>query len=285
MKKNIAMVVMTVLILILAITLIATNSEKIMNAIFPGKEQIIEYGDDFSEVAYYDGSSELNVSTIDSDYKLVYYLHADCSSCIEILPIIDRIQSIFSGCNMKTILLWDNEIPKKILSGYDFKSYSLHKTQLDTVYGSVFLIDGANRVIFKENKQLDSLVMKLFDLGIGDSAKLISNTNSYILDNYGYKDADKPLLVYFSMIGCPDCEAVDPIIDSNEICGYYNVIKIFVEKNTTSDKTDLFMDDLKLYKKVYSISWYPSFLLIDTDRYMFVGKTEKEELLQIFRDF
>ena len=276
---------MAVLILILSVAVITTNSEKIMNAIFPGKEQIIEYGDDFSKVTYYDGSRELNVSTIDSEYKLVYYLHADCSSCIEMLPLIDRIQSVFSDCNMKIILLWDNEIPKKTLSGYDFESYSLHKTQLDNVYGSVFLIDGANKVVFKDNKQLDSLVIKLFDLGIGDSATLISNTNSYIVENYGYKGSDKPLMVYFSMIGCPDCEAVDPIIDSSEISEHYNVIKISVEKNTIADKTDLFMDDLKLYKKVYSISWYPSFLLIDNDRYMFVGETEKEELLQIFRDF
>ena len=286
MKINLAIIVMAAVIVALLTVFISTNSSKILNSLFPGKEQIIEYGDDFSQVTYYDGSRKSSVSIIDTTYKLAYYLHADCSSCIEMLPLIDRLQCIFMDYNIEVILLWENEIPTKKLSKYNFNNYSLRNTQLDSVYGSLFLIDGDNIVIFKDNKQLDSLVLKLFELDVFDRTKLISNANTYIVDYYGdNNNSDKPMLVYFHMIGCPDCEAIDPIIDSGEILNKYGVVRISVEKNVAKSENDVYMDDMKLFKQVYSINWYPSFLLIDNDEYKVIGKISREDLLTELNDF
>ena len=67
---------------------------------------------------------------------------------------------------------------------------------------------------------------KLVKLAIFSKEELVDNANRYFLANL-LDDSVSNHLVYFAMEGCPDCEAVNPFIESDEITKIYDVLKIY----------------------------------------------------------
>ena len=95
-------------------------------------------------------------------------------------------------------------------------------------------------------------------------------------DNYlkeKYQSGEKPLLVYFAMDGCSDCEAANPIIEGEKIQDKYQVVTIYREK----DKGKEIIDTYSLLKRVYEITWYPSFVILDKETRI-IGETPLQEL-------
>ena len=56
-------------------------------------EQYIEYKDDVSDMLFYDADDIRQ--DFSSNYKLMFYLSADCGECIKDLPILQRINEVF----------------------------------------------------------------------------------------------------------------------------------------------------------------------------------------------
>ncbi len=285
MKKNILIVCLIVVVIALAATLavfIFSNSN--MNQ--PQSQNIKDYDSDFSDITFYDSNEEsYSITDIDATYKLVFFMEADCSSCIKMLPQVDRLSRIYDVAGLDVLVLWENDIPRSDVEEYDFSNYSLHNTQISEFYGTAFIIDEENKVEYKESVNMNSLVLKLSDYIECESEEIILSSNEYIKNYYGKGDLSKPLLIFFSMIGCPDCEAADEVVYTEEMQEKYNIIKISMDKNDSIVVEDGYMDDMRLFKSIYSIVWYPSFLLLDETDYKFIGEMGLEELVAEFNDF
>ena len=76
------------------------------------------------------------------------------------------------------------------------------------------------------------------------------------------------------MDGCPDCEAATPVVESKTIIDKYQIQIIYKYddvKNEIKDKDQLF-------KLIYGIEWYPSFVILDNESYYVIGETPINEL-------
>ena len=285
MKKNILIIFLLLVIAILG-CIILVSSFKDNNIQYNYSQNIKAYGDDFSDIVMYDeNDNPSNISDIDADYRIAFFLHRDCSSCINMLPQIERLAEVYKAADLKVLLLWENEIPSDNISANNILNYSLHNVQIDDVYGTCFVIDKANKVEFRDESGLNSLVLKLSDDIDCDKEEIIESTNNYIRNHYGTGNSEKPMLIYFSMIGCPDCEEADTVIYTDDIQDKYEIIKISIDKNDLKVDKDGYMDDMRLYKNIYSITWYPSFLLLSEDKYEFIGEVSMDELIRRLSDF
>ena len=115
----------------------------------------------------------------------------------------------------------------------------------------------------------------LNDKGTVNNETLVQNSNNFIISEFSEQN-DLPDLVYFGMPGCPDCEEADEIVMSQEIQDRFDITRIERDKNAAADDI---VDKLGIFKEIYKIDWYPSFLIIDNSgNYTLIGKTEAENL-------
>lgn len=244
----------------------------------PPVENFIQYKDNISHLKL-THSSKSEHDFFDKNYKLMVYLSKDCSSCLESLPVLEKINLIFcKNQDIKFMLLWDDVIPYKDVDKYGLReeSYSLNNVRISSALDTVFIADYTNEVVFVDSTGFENVLNFLIE-NIIDKDILVESSNQYLLDSIAEKTqlAD---LIYFSMPGCPDCEDITPIIYSEPIESKFHITRIETEKNAAV--TDI-KDELNIFKKVYEINWYPTFLLINEDgKWEIIRKLDKSKIEQ-----
>lgn len=241
----------------------------------------LEYGDSIQKFQVSDSAGETLSSLPDSkkDYSVVFYLSATCHGCTDILGNFDRIQSIFGQEKLDYYYLWTDGIPDTMLKEYSIDEqlcYSMGTERLATSMPTFYIVDGDMNVEFT-TIDASLLVEKLVKLDIFSKEELVDNANRYLGDCL-LDDSVSDHLVYFAMEGCPDCEAVNPFIESDEITKIYDVLKIYKYDDLEEGRLK---DNFGIFKEVYGISWYPSFLVFHDGDFEFIGEISIDELEKV----
>lgn len=83
------------------------------------------------------------------------------------------------------------------------------------------------------------------------------------------------------MDGCPDCQNAEKLLNDNNIASKYDMITIYTVDSKGEKEC---VDEGEVLKNIYDIDWYPSFLILDGDKYEFIGQESDEKLLEKLKD-
>lgn len=234
-----------------------------------------------------DNISTLNVMRSNStkmvwdnkNYKIVVFLSDGSDNCLSNLPILKEIREIYcKNQGIELMLLWENKIPEKETKKYDLydNSYSLGNVRISPSLNTIFIVDQNNNVVFVDSKGYKNAISFLSKKNLTNKEKLISNANDFIVHNIVKNSTGLQNLIYFSMPGCKDCKEATPKIYTPEITKKFNITRIERDKNAA--KGDI-VDKLSIFKDVYDIHWYPSFLIIHSNgKWDMVRKIDVQQL-------
>ena len=280
--KNLIIIVQAALIVVIVILGIIYFGPRIINKIsgFMGNDQYVSVGDNIFDLPVKNINGE-KVEFSDN-YKFVIFVSKDCGTCISHIPSMVRLTETFcKDQNVELMLMWSDELPpvEKLESyGLANVSYFIKDYDMAGAYNTVFLADSDNNVIYTDNSGYEGIVDKILELEILDRDKLILNSNSYIQEHLVKNFSNKPDLIYFSMPGCPDCADANPIVYSDEISDKTFMTRIELVRG--AEDHDI-KDEYNFFRKIYSIDWYPSFLVINNDNsWDIVRKVELNDMKQ-----
>lgn len=229
------------------------------------------------EMETIDGQNLESIS-IDSKNKLIVYLSDRCSPCIEALKSLNRLGNVFLSDDFDYLICWENAIPTNLLEKYEIeksKNFSLRgKTRLNSIVPTFFLLNEDNIVRFSTNN-FEIMIEKLFSDEVLEKKQLQENANMYILDKLVNLNK-KSNLIFFSTEECQACIEAEHIISSESIQNSYDVTTIYGDKDP---KDGRLLDDYNIFRHVYDMKWYPSFLILnDIEDYSFLDGVPIEEI-------
>lgn len=245
-----------------------------------GNEIVLEYGDTFLDVPLLDSNGKaVDLQGYNKDYSFVFYLDKNCGTCIDDLTIIKRIIDVYEEMNVENMIIWDGEIgikqtQKKAIS--EDHNYILEDAYISTPTPTFYILDERKEIIFTCNSIRD-MVKKIALLDISNM-ELINE--KYIRTLSNKQDTDKkPIMVYFSMIGCPDCEAASHIIKESNLQEMFHIMTFYRDKDNVPIENQQWIDNGDVLAEIYGIEWYPSFLILyDSGEFKIVGKTDSNDL-------
>lgn len=242
----------------------------------------LENGDSVSILPVIDANGEsLSGPAIEKDMNLLVYLSDSCGGCIGSMGTLRDMMGVFGTDEIGYAYLYSNSIPRNLEEKYGISRefcYCLDENlMLATSLPTFYLVDGEGTVVFRTDK-LELIIQKLIAMEILPQEKLIEQADSYLLERYFQTESDKQQIIYFAMKGCGDCEAADELIDSADVRGRYEVVRIYRDKAEDDGEIG---DGCGLFREVYGISWYPSFEILRGSEREFVGEVSLEELERI----
>lgn len=255
MKKVVVVqsAIIAVLLLLSGVLVIAqANGISLSSILNDSNVSYIEFGDEFSGFDLWDheGKAVTKISK-GKKYTVTFYLSSSCSSCLDSISDFERFAATF-GDQIDYAIIWQDKIPDHYINKYSLDpsiNYSLNgEAKLSTATPTFFILDDSGFVIFKDVSR---------------------ETNS---------SSNKPVLIYFYMPGCSDCDAASKLFESNNVSDDYEIIYIY---KYDSENGDYNIDKDKLFGLVYDINWYPSFIMIDKGSYREIGETPVENLLSV----
>lgn len=277
MKKRI--LILSLLLVLMTSCAYAPTHKDSTTDLYDSALMNFDFGDEFIgfEIQTMDKKTIETIPT-HSQNKLIIYLSEGCSTCIEVLRSLNRLENIFLSDQFDYLICWENQIPVNLVEKYEVekdKNVSLKgETRLSSISPTFFLLNEDNIVDFSTS-DFQIMIDKLFSDEILTKNQLQENANKYILDKLANSD-ETSNLIFFSMEGCPDCMEVEPIISSNIIQNIYDVTTIY---RSNDPKDGRLLDNYNIFRHVYDIEWYPSFLILDgIEDYYFIGETSIENL-------
>lgn len=240
------------------------------------------YGDAFTPpLATVDDSAYILPS--DDKYRLIVYLAESCGSCYVALDSVYTLSRIFESDYFDYLIIWDDVIPENLIARFGLseeKNVRMEKgSYLSRAYPFSFILAPDQTVYFHSN-DLQSTIDKLFTLDILTKDDQVLNANKLLEEKFIQED--KAHLLYFYMTGCPDCAKMDEVIQKDTIQNLYEVIYLYrsIERDVS-----LFIDKYSIFRKVYDVVWYPSFLLMDENGYQLIGEMSQDELETMLIEF
>ena len=257
-KKTIALVsivfILTVILIVVCLAYFLRDNSV---------DAYIEYKDNIEYLDIFDKENNLYELKKDDKYKVLIFLSDRCSTCIDALPTIEKLNEIVcKNQNIDLYLLWRNKIPTTKLKKHNLVdcSFSLKNVYIASNYESCFVVDNENVVVFLDNN-LNNLMGVISGLNILDKNKLKDNSNTYIKNKYFKNDNGKLDLVCFSIANCNGCVTALSILNSsNSISEKYNFEYI---TDVKSNQPQFKKDNIDIFKYVYDIQWYPTFLIFN----------------------
>ncbi len=236
---------------------------------------IFEYGDtiEFDDI-------DLPVLDAESNYNLISYTSSSCASCITAIETVNRVADIW-GSTLGTLRLWEDNIPMNVET-VKYNHASLNgKYSISSVLPTYYIVNNSYEILYKDTS-IDNVINKLLMLQIVPLASLRKSADNYI-QSLCSSNSEGQLMVIFSMTGCPDCKNADEIInESNVLLNQFNIAKIYKYNETDSSKVK---DDGAIFKGIYGITWYPSFLVYNvTGETIFIGEIPLDTLEQALLD-
>lgn len=238
-------------------------------------ENIIDlaYEDDISKLPLQNCDGE-NVTFSTEKNEIVLFLSVSCQACRTILESYQELDTIFNGENLGVSVIWCDGISEELMKKYNVKKETTYKLQksvsVATSTPTIYIVDKEGKIQFVTD-EISQMLTKLYDLQYEKEEIIRQMADNYLKEKY--QSGEKPLLVYFAMDGCSDCEAANPIIEGEKIQDKYQVVTIYREK----DKGKEIIDTYSLLKRVYEITWYPSFVILDKETKI-IGETPLQEL-------
>lgn len=215
--------------------------------------------------------------------KIIRTVWGNCESCIEKFPVVERLTEIMQGENIEIDILWRQEPKKTLVDTLDIskdKQYRTGSIKVLNEYPTYFITDEENSVQMISD-DIDKIVKKMLSLDEIEKNAIIKETNIYLKKLIGQNDKQKQKLVYFAMDGCPDCQNVEKLLNDNSIASKYDMITIYTVDSKGEKEC---VDEGEVLKNIYDIDWYPSFLILDGDKYEFIGQESDEKLLEKLKD-
>lgn len=226
----------------------------------------VRYGDSVEQIPVRQaGGQEVVTLPYGQTVTLVVYLSEACKTCVDSLAEYERISGILGQENISYLFLFSDRIPASIA-----EQYGVPLEQCYTVDDSVELAlstptwiylnsDGRIEMVNSD----DELVLeKILKSGYVSSEQLQENARDYLMRHYADADDEKPVLFYFSMQGCKDCAAADEMIAEQKLEEQFEIIRVYTDD---ADEPGLITDRMQLFRRVFDINWYPSFLLVRED--------------------
>lgn len=239
----------------------------------------VRYGDTVEQIPVRQaGGQEVITLPYGQAVTLVVYLSEACKTCVDSLAEYERISGILGQENISYLFLFSDRIPASIA-----ERYGVSLEQCYTVDDSVELAlstptwiylnsDGRIEMVNSD----DELVLeKILKSGYVSSEQLQENARDYLMGHYADADDGKPVLFYFSMQGCKDCAAADEMIAEQKLEEQFEIIRVYTDE---SGDQGLITDQMQLFRRVFDINWYPSFLLIREDNAELIVEYSLEEL-------
>lgn len=239
----------------------------------------VRYGDSVDQIpARRADGQEMTVLPYGETVTLVVYLSEACKTCVDSLAEYERIAGILGQENISYLFLFSDRIPASIV-----EQYGVSLDQCYTVDSSVELAlstptwmylnsDGMIEMIHSDE---ELILEKILKSGFATSGQLWENAQSYLTDHYADANDERPELFYFSMQGCMDCAAADEMITEQKLDEQFEIIRVYTED---ADEPGLITDQMQLFRRVFDINWYPSFLLVREDHAELIVEYSLEEL-------
>ncbi len=243
----------------------------------------LRYGDSFNELQIFDIEGNSVTFAFGEKNNILFYLSASCQSCVDVLRFSERLQAIFSEEDLRISFLWCDNIPVSLLEQYNINTENCYSTNGISALGastpSAYIIDNQGRITYY-NSDIKITIEKLYNqiTDLQDNLeKLQLNANQYLMREFNLVDLTRKQVVYFYMEGCPDCAAADAILNSEDISKDFDLHYLYKYDDTEPFH---FKDDYALFRLVYGIKWYPSFLVLQEDEtYKIVGEVPLETLM------
>ncbi len=222
---------------------------------------------------------EIQSISSDSGHTIIIYLTDNCKSCIELVRDINIFLEMFTSEKLNYFFIWQDDIPVRVLEKYNIpidNNLSLAgKYKLSSITPTMFIINEDREVMFVSN-EVEQIMEKLILDKIVDIHHLREKANKYLLKKNGDREFEKPTLVMFSMEGCPDCIKADKIIEDYKIANSYNILKVYREG---TDESLGMVDVLSVFKKIYEIDWYPTFVKLKNSSDLEIIREVPEETM------
>ncbi|PWJ49769.1 thioredoxin family protein [Faecalicatena contorta] len=243
----------------------------------PDNEVFLQYGDSFSSVSCVALNNEKEKKNSAQKYKIVFYIDPYCESCIKSFTVAERMSSILSE-DISVNILWrqrpSTNIEKKAGVPSD-NQYVLDNIKLSNPYPTYFILDDKDEIVLMTDN-VEKVMKKILSFEDISKEHIIDRTNSYL--SVKVEGNNKPILIYFAMEGCPDCEKAEEMLWDNHIQEKYNILTVYTEESYGEHE---YVDVSNVFGIIYDIEWYPSFLILEQDEYKFVGENTLEDLKQI----
>lgn len=223
----------------------------------------VRYGDMAAQIPVrHAGEHEITTLPYGQPVTLVVYLSEACRTCLDSLAEYERISGILGQEDINYVFLFSDRIPVSIA-----EQYGVSLEQCYTVDSSVELAlstptwmylnsDGMIEMLHTDG---ELVLEKILKSGYLAQEQLQENAQNYLTGHFSETDGEKPVLFYFSMQGCKDCAAADEMIEEQGLEERFEIIRIYTEQDPGQN---LISDQLQLFRRVYDLNWYPSFLLV-----------------------
>lgn len=280
MKKKYIIIISTIFIvsLILTITYLLYIKSRSLEILYFG------FRDEISQIKVYDTDNNETILEPTTDYTLLFYLSAYCGSCIEYLPELSLLYEIFLDENISIIILWLEEPPQMQLSKNNIPkeiNYSMREKAKLTISTPTYYLLDENGVVVFTDVVASNLIDKVAEYGLFSLPTIQDRLTDHLRREYNTPEKNTFSMIYFSLDGCPDCMDVDEMLVDKKFDELFTINRIYSYRDNENVKP---RDRYKIYKNVYGISWYPSFLIISDNEYSFVGQVPFIELEACLRD-
>lgn len=254
---------------------------------FEGKKEeiVIDYGDQFIDVPIKDNQgNSISLTGYSEDYTFVFYVDRFCGSCMDELRTVKQISELYKLMNVKSLVLWNGSISDNYVkkNGLEECSLVLEDAYIAGTTPTFFILDKDKKVIFKCNLIKD-FISKLSEMNIADIATVNEKTVRPMSSQDG--DDKKPIMLYFSMVGCPDCEFASKVIEENNLENEFEIITLYRDRENVPSELRAQVDNGNTLASIYKVDWYPTFLILKEDgSYEIVRRTEESELKETLLD-
>lgn len=254
----------------------SVKSVLLKNNLAPVRNEIlhIEYGD----VLPIDEADYMNHSTKNQNYDYKVYLLIDpyCDSCVSKVDVANRLAEILGDFPIGIYILWKQQPSEEKVKAVNISEENqvvFNDKEIINEYPSYFIADSLEKIIMITDDE-EKLVKKLKE--IEGETELRDRANSYLLNLKSVQK--KKRLIYFAMDGCPDCERVMSNSKVVDVLNKYDLITVYTSNSYGEQE---FVDIGNIFRNIFDISWYPSFLIIDEDGSThFIGEEPDDNVIE-----
>lgn len=252
-------------------------------------DEIIDssYGSNLSGIHIIDASGkdvDVPFESTEADYKVVLYISSICSSCAKEIDTARHLEEVLNAKHYKVYVLYEDKIVKGRDKDKFDNIYCMADGRLSLSTPGAMILDKDNKVIFCSD-DTSTLMEKIMSMESSDEIVLMrSRANEYLTTFFNEDDSDssKPTMIYFRMEGCPDCKAVEPILNDAAVSSKYNRVDLYTEASFGEE--DL-VDSDRIFRNLFGIDWYPSFELISDNQTLILGEMPEEDLTKALKEF
>jgi len=151
--------------------------------------------------------------------KFMIFLSKDCGSCIELLPELQKINTVFCiDQNIDFLLLWENQIPTNDVQkfGLSEHSYSLDNVRISSTFDTVYYVNEKNEIQLVDNHGgFDNILRLITEDTLFD--RTIRRVNKMLVENVKRTRINKKLFSVLAILMVSITIALTPL-NASALC-------------------------------------------------------------------